>query len=114
MSVIYCLTPSCENNLDGRCTKYEESVPINGMMCEGYKEKEPESGIILEKQNNVGYVEDLINKLLSVNSITGIASIIDLCKNAADYIMEAEKLRDQCLRQNDMFERYIYRKDQNS
>ena len=39
------------------------------------------------------WVTDLINKLRTVNHITGLQSIIDLCNEAADYISAAEKFK---------------------
>lgn len=40
-----------------------------------------------------GDVQDLINRLNNVNSITGIESIIEMCHDAANYIYEAEDLK---------------------
>ena len=38
-------------------------------------------------------IQDLIDRLNSVNSITGIESIIDMCNDAADYICKMEAYR---------------------
>lgn len=38
-------------------------------------------------------VQNLIDRLNNVNSITGIESIIDMCHDAADYICEMEGLK---------------------
>lgn len=42
---------------------------------------------------NKTYADDLIKRLKAVNSITGLASIIDLCAEAANYISNTEQLR---------------------
>lgn len=38
-------------------------------------------------------VQNLIDRLNNVNSITGIESIIDMCNDAADYICKMEDLK---------------------
>lgn len=38
-------------------------------------------------------VQDLIDRLNNVNSITGIESIIDMCNDAVDYIRKMEDLK---------------------
>ena len=38
-------------------------------------------------------IQDLIDRLNSVNSITGIESIIDMCREAANYISNMEAYR---------------------
>lgn len=38
-------------------------------------------------------IQNLIDRLLNVNSITGIESIIDMCREAADYICKMEDLK---------------------
>ena len=40
-------------------------------------------------------VQDLIDRLNNVNSITGIESIIDMCHDAAYYIYETEGLKNK-------------------
>lgn len=38
-------------------------------------------------------IQNLIDRLLHVNSITGVESIIDMCRDAASYISNMERYR---------------------
>lgn len=49
-------------------------------------------------------VDRLVEKLRTVNHITGIESIIEMCREAADYIEGAEVLRMDCINRNKAFE----------
>lgn len=49
-------------------------------------------------------VDRLVEKLRTVNHITGIESIIEMCREAADYIEGAEMLRMDCINRNKAFE----------
>ena len=42
-------------------------------------------------------IQNLIDRLLNVNSITGIESIIDMCREAANYISNMEAYRHEVL-----------------
>lgn len=54
-------------------------------------------------------VDGLVEKLRTVNHITGIESIIEMCREAADYIEDAEMLRMDCVNRNKAFEEKLGR-----
>ena len=48
-------------------------------------------------------VEDLIERLETVNTITGIASIIERCRDAARYIENAERVLYEIRKETNSF-----------
>ena len=52
-------------------------------------------------------IQELVDRLESVNSITGIESIIDMCHEAANYISIMEAFRHEMTLETEMINRQI-------
>ena len=52
-------------------------------------------------------IQALIDRLESVNTITGVESIIDMCHQAADYISNMEAFKHEMALETEMMNRHI-------